>query len=153
MLKLSYSSTINSETSSFGGSNFNDPQLYRSIIGSLQYLTVTSPKISYSIYKMSQFVQAPLDVHLKMVKRILRYLKGTTNHDLLLKKANSMEITTYSDLDWDRNPDDRKFTSGYCVFLGSNMVLWASRKQTTVAKSSIEAEYRSMVGLVAELIW
>ncbi|XP_052116590.1 cationic peroxidase 1-like [Arachis duranensis] len=88
-----------------------------------------------------------------MVKRILRYLSGTINHGLHLNKANSMEITAYSDSDWAGDPDDRKSTSGYCVFLGSNLVSWASKKQTAVARSSTEVEYRSMADLVAELIW
>ncbi|XP_025679063.1 uncharacterized mitochondrial protein AtMg00810-like [Arachis hypogaea] len=139
--------------SALSGSNFGDSQLYRSIIGSLQYLTVTRPEISYSVHKMSQFVQAPLDSHWKMVKRILRYLSGTINHGLHLNKANSMKITAYSDSDWVGDPDDRKSTSGCCVFLGSNLVSWASKKQTAVAKSSTKAEYRNMTDLVAELIW
>ncbi|XP_016191654.1 uncharacterized protein LOC107632496 [Arachis ipaensis] len=139
--------------SAHGDSNFDNPQLYRSVIGSLQYLTVTRPEISYSVHKMSQFVQAPLNTHWRMVKRILRYLSGTIRHGLRLEKANSMEVTAYSDSDWAGDPDDRKSTSGYCVFLGSNLISWASRKQTAVARSSTEAEYRSMADLVAELIW
>ncbi|XP_016169161.1 uncharacterized protein LOC107611781 [Arachis ipaensis] len=139
--------------SAFGGAKFHDPAFYRSLIGSLQYLTITRPEISFSVHKLAQFVQTPLECHWKMVKRVLRYLSGTANYQLHLKKENSMSIIAYSDLDWGGDLDDRKSTNGYCVFLGSNLVSWASRKQTAVARSSIETKYRSMADLVAELIW
>ncbi|XP_072071613.1 uncharacterized mitochondrial protein AtMg00810-like [Arachis hypogaea] len=139
--------------STCGGAKFHDSTLHRSIIGSLQYLTVTRPEISYSVHKLAQFVQSPLESHWKMVKRVLRYLNGTSNHGLHLKKEGSMTMNAYSDLDWAGDPDDRKSTSSYCVFLGSNLVSWASRKQTAVARYSTEAEYRSMADVVAKLIW
>ncbi|XP_072094091.1 uncharacterized mitochondrial protein AtMg00810-like [Arachis hypogaea] len=129
-------STVN--LSAFGGSSFGDPQLYKSIIRSLQFLTVTRPEISYSVNKLSQFVQAPLDTHWRMVKRIFRYLSRTRNYSLQLNKNSSMQVTAYYNSDWARDPDDRKSTSGYCVFLGSNLVSWASRKQTAVAQSEVE---------------
>ncbi|XP_015964115.1 secreted RxLR effector protein 161-like [Arachis duranensis] len=129
-------STVN--FSAFGGSSFGDPQLYKSIIRSLQFLTVTRPEISYSVNKLSQFVQAPLDTHWRMVKRIFRYLSRTRNYSLQLNKNSSMQVTAYYNSDWARDPDDRKSTSGYCVFLGSNLVSWASRKQTAVAQSEVE---------------
>ncbi|XP_072052173.1 uncharacterized mitochondrial protein AtMg00810-like [Arachis hypogaea] len=106
--------------SAFGSAKFHDPALYRSLIGSLQYLTITRPEISFSVHKLAQFVQTPLECHWKMVKRMLRYLSGTANYGLNLKKENSMSITAYSDSAWAGDPDDRKSTSGYCVFLGSN---------------------------------
>ncbi|XP_016168266.1 uncharacterized protein LOC107610775 [Arachis ipaensis] len=139
--------------SACGSAKFHDSALYMSIIGSLQYLTVTRPEISYSVHKLAQFIQSPLKSHWKMIKRVLRYLNGTFNHGLHLKKEGSMTITAYSDSDWAEDPDDRKSTSGYCIFLGSNLVSWGSRKQTAVAKSSTETEYRSVADLVVELIW
>ncbi|XP_016200541.1 uncharacterized protein LOC107641570 [Arachis ipaensis] len=112
--------------SALGGSNFHDPSLYRSVIGSLQYLTITRPEISFSVNKLAQFVQSPMNSHWKMVKCVLRYLNGTAHHGLHLKKDpalnTAMKITAYSDSDWAGDPDDRKSTSGYCVFLGSNLV-------------------------------
>ncbi|XP_072087847.1 uncharacterized mitochondrial protein AtMg00810-like [Arachis hypogaea] len=114
--------------SAFGGANFHDPALYRSLIGRLQYLAITRPKISFSVHKLAQFVQTPLECHWRMVKRVLGYLSETASYGLSLKKENSMAITAYSDSDWAGDPDDRKFTSGHCVFLGSNLVSWASRK-------------------------
>ncbi|XP_016168252.1 uncharacterized protein LOC107610763 [Arachis ipaensis] len=83
-------------------------------------------------------------------------LNGMASYGLQLKKEHgsqsSMRITTYCDSDWAGDPDDKKSTSGYCVFLRSNLVSWASKKQTAVARSSTEAEYRSMADLIAELI-
>ncbi|XP_057718393.1 uncharacterized mitochondrial protein AtMg00810-like [Arachis stenosperma] len=103
--------------SALGGPQFVNLQLYRSVIGSLKYLAITRPKISYSVNKMAQFVQAPLDVHWQMVKKILRYLSSTRHYGLYLKQENSMQIAVYSDSDWARDPDDRKSTSGYCCHL------------------------------------
>ncbi|XP_025669991.1 uncharacterized mitochondrial protein AtMg00810-like [Arachis hypogaea] len=136
-----------------GGSSFCDLQLYRSIIGSLQYLTITRPEICYSVNKLSQFVQAPLESHWKLVKRVLRYFSGTSSYSLHLKWETSLGITAYSDSDWTGDPNDRKSTSSYCIFLGTNLISWTSKKQTVVARSSTEAEYRSMAEAVAELIW
>ncbi|XP_016204964.1 uncharacterized protein LOC107645449 [Arachis ipaensis] len=119
--------------SAFGGSVFKNPKLYRSVVGRLQYLTITRPELAYSVGKVSQFMQAPLDEHWKPVKGCL---------DI-----------AYSDSDWEGDPDDRKFTGGFCVFLGENLISWSSKKQGAVARSSTEAEYRAMADLVAELIW
>ncbi|XP_015962327.1 secreted RxLR effector protein 161-like [Arachis duranensis] len=136
-----------------GCSSFCDLQLYRSIIGSLQYLTIITSEICYSVNKLSQFIQAPLESHWKLVKRVLRYLSGTSSYGLHLKRETSLGITAYSDSDWARDPDDRKSTNGYCIFLGTNLISWTSKKQTVVARSSTEAEYRSMAEAVAELTW
>ncbi|XP_057734182.1 secreted RxLR effector protein 161-like [Arachis stenosperma] len=139
--------------SAFGGSAFNNPKLYQSVVGSLQYLTVTRPKLAYCASKISQFVQNPLDEHWRLVKHILRYIRGTSTFGLLLQPTDITTVVAYSDSDWGGNPDDRKSTGGFCVLLGKNLVLWCSKKQGAVARSSTEAEYRAMVDLVAELLW
>ncbi|XP_057730569.1 secreted RxLR effector protein 161-like [Arachis stenosperma] len=109
-----------------GGASFNDSGLYRSVIGSLQYLTITRPEICYCVNKLAQFVQSPLDSHWRKVKRVLRYLSGTASYGLHIKRDTdqntAMKIVAYSDSDWVGDPDDRKSISGYCVFLGSNLV-------------------------------
>ncbi|XP_025702922.1 uncharacterized mitochondrial protein AtMg00810-like [Arachis hypogaea] len=139
-----------------GGASFNDPGLYRSVIGSLQYLTITRRKICYCINKLAQFVQSPLDSHWRMVKRVLRYLSSTASYGLHIKsdtdQNTAIKIVAYNDSDWAGDPDVRKSTSGYCVFVGSNLVSWVLRKQTAVTRSSTEVEYRSMADTVAELI-
>ena len=90
-----------------------------------------------------------------MVKRIMRYLVGTFDYGLHLRKADSQGLcfVGFCDIDWASNLDDRRSTSGYCVYLGPNLVSWCSKKQHTVSRSSIEAEFRALANLVAELTW
>ncbi|XP_057730459.1 uncharacterized mitochondrial protein AtMg00810-like [Arachis stenosperma] len=139
--------------SAFGSSVFHNLKLYRSVVGSLQYLTVTHPELSYCVSRQSQFVHTPLDDHWKLVKRVLRYVSGTSGFGLHLHRTSIHSISAYSDSDWEGDPDDRKSTGGFCAFLERNLVSWSSKKQGAVARSSIEAEYRAMTDLVAELIW
>jgi Reverse transcriptase (RNA-dependent DNA polymerase)/GAG-pre-integrase domain/gag-polypeptide of LTR copia-type len=139
--------------SKFQGTPMPDPQLYRSIVGALQYATIIRPDISYAVNKASQFMHAPTSDHWDAVKRILRYLKGTIDHGLQLHSHSSLDLHVYSDADWAGCPDDRRSTSGYCIFLGANLISWSSKKQHTVSRSSTEAEYRSMAMACSELTW
>ena len=133
--------------------SLSDPSEYRRIVGALQYVTLTKPDIAFVVKKACQFMAKPSDVHWMAVKRILRYLKGTIHLGLHFQPAASMELQGYSDADWASCPDDRRSTSGYCVFLGSNLISWSSSKQRLVSKSSAESEYRGLVSLTAELVW
>jgi hypothetical protein len=143
----------NSSLSKFSGSSFGDITLYRSTVGALQYLSLTRPDIAFAVSKVSQFMHDPRDIHWSAVKRILRYLKFTIDHGLLIRKCSSTQLFAYSDADWAGCPDDRKSTSGYCVFLGSNILSWSSKKQPTVSRSSTEAEYKAVANAAAELLW
>jgi hypothetical protein len=87
------------------------------------------------------------------MKRVLRYLKGTLHYGLSLLRSTNTNITAYSDADWAGCPDTRRSTSGYCVFVGDNLVAWSSKRQTTVSRSSAEAEYRGVANAVAETCW
>lgn len=142
--------------SKIGSDSVQDSHQYRSIVGALQYLTLTRPEIAYSVNKVCQFLANPLTTHWQAVKRILRYLGSTSTHGLLFQPANSnstLSLRAYTDSDWGSDPDDRRSTSGSCVYLGPNLVSWSSKKQTLVARSSAEAEYRGLANATAEILW
>nr|XP_028946359.1 uncharacterized protein LOC114820142 [Malus domestica] len=134
------------------GPLLSDPTEYRSIVGGLQYLTWTRPDISFAVNQICQFMHTPRAQHLQAVKRVLRYLKGTVTEGIWFKKGSTC-LTAFSDADWAGCTFDRRSTSGYCIFLGSNLISWSAKKQSTVARSSTEAEYRSLAHTAAEITW
>jgi len=97
-------------------------------------------------------MHAPTTTHLTAAKRVLRYLKGTLNSGLYVCKG-PITLTAFCDADWAGNPDDRRSTTGYGVFLGPNLISWSAKKQHIVSRSSTEAEYRSLSLTTAELFW
>ncbi|XP_019188887.1 PREDICTED: uncharacterized protein LOC109183157 [Ipomoea nil] len=129
---------------------FDNPTQYRRIVGALQYLTISRPNLSYAVNRLCQFMHTQTVDHWGMVKRVLRYIKGTLDYGLRLSSSPTTAIHAYSDSDWAGCPIDRKSTSGYAVFLGNNLVSWLSRKQRTVARSSTEAEYKALADVAAE---
>jgi histone deacetylase 1/2 len=131
----------------------DDSTRFRSIVGALQYLTLTRPDISFAVNKVCQFLHSPTTTHWSAVKRILRYVSGTINVGLKIKKCKSMLISAFSDADWAGDVDDRRSTGGFAVFLGDNLVSWTARKQATVSRSSTEAEYKALANATAELMW
>ena len=90
--------------------------------------------------------------HLQATKRVLRFLKGSLSHGLWFTKG-PIHLSAYSDVDWAGCTFDRRSTSGYCVFLGSNLISWSAKKQSIVVRSSTEAEYRSLAHTAAEITW
>ncbi|XP_061336883.1 uncharacterized mitochondrial protein AtMg00810-like [Gastrolobium bilobum] len=142
-----------SKLSSRDRSPYSAPTQYRSIVGALQYATITRPEITFSVNKVCQFMQNPLDTHWKAVKRILRYLSGTVSHGSIINPSSNFNLAAYCDSDWGLDLDDRRSTSGFCIFFGSNLVTWSSKKQHVVSRSSTEAEYRCLAATVAELTW
>lgn len=102
---------------------------------------------------MSQFLQKPTDIHWQAVKCVLRYLSGTKTSGLFVQPSADFSITAFSDADWASNIDDRKFVAAYCVYYGNTLVSWSSKKQTAVARSSTESEYRALAHVAAEIIW
>lgn len=135
------------------GTPVADATLYRSLAGALQYLTFTRPDIAYAVQQVCLFMHDPRAVHFNALKRILRYLKGTADLGLSIAHSTYFSITAYSDADWGSCPDTRRSTSGYCVFLGSLLVSWSSKRQNTTSRSSAEAEYRAVANAVAETFW
>ncbi|MFV0960695.1 Ty1/Copia family ribonuclease HI, partial [Klebsiella pneumoniae] len=121
------------------------------------YLTFTRPNIAYAVNQASQFMHAPTDCHMESVKRILRYLKGTVGDGLRYTCDKDYDsghhLTTYSDADWAGDPDERRSVSGYCVFIGQNVVTWSSKKQKVVARFSTEVEYRAMAAGTTDVTW
>jgi hypothetical protein len=118
-----------------------DPTLYRQLIGSLMYLVNTRPNICFVVNTLSQFMVEPRRAHWTTTKHILRYLRGTIEYGLRYAQGDGVKLMGYTDADWAGNAVDRKSTSGCCFNLGSGVVSWFSRKQKSVALSSVEAEY------------
>ena len=102
----------------------SNPSLYRQLIDSLVYLTVTHPDISYGVYQVSQYLSAPRSTHYAAVLRILRYLKGTLFHGLFYSAQSPLVLRAFSDADWAGDPTDRRSTTGYYFLLGSSLLSW-----------------------------
>ncbi|GKC02973.1 ribonuclease H-like domain-containing protein [Tanacetum coccineum] len=95
----------------------------------------------------------PREPHLNAMKRVIRYLRGTTDLELQLLRSTTSQLIAYSDADWAGCPTTNRSTSGYCVFLGDNLLTWSSKRQDTLSRSSAEAEYRGVANAVAETSW
>uniref|UniRef100_A0A803Q3J8 Uncharacterized protein n=1 Tax=Cannabis sativa TaxID=3483 RepID=A0A803Q3J8_CANSA len=135
------------------GTPLADPSQYRNVIGALQYLLMTRPDIAFAVNKLSQYLKAPTTDHWGACKRILRYLFGTTNLGLTFTAFTHFNLQGYSDADWAGCSDDRKSTTGYCMYLRNNLVSWCSKKQSVIARSSTESEYRALALAASEMVW
>ncbi|XP_022889459.1 uncharacterized protein LOC111404966 [Olea europaea var. sylvestris] len=144
---------VNAKYSSFDGLPLSDPTLYRTIVGSLVYLTITRPDIAYAVHIVSQFVVSLTTGHWAAVLRILQYLGGTVFQSLLLLSTSSLELRAYSDADHGSDPTNRKSVTGFYIFLGDFLISWKSKKQSIVSQSSTEAEYRAMASTTKEIVW
>ena len=130
-----------------------DQKTYRGMIGSLLYLTATRPDIMFSVGLCARFQSNPKIFNLKAVKRILRYLKCTTNLGLWYLKTENFELIAYADADFAGCRLDRKSTSGTCQFLGHSLISWSSKKQNSVVLSTTEAEYIAASACCAQVVW
>ena len=144
---------LNAHLTPTGGKPLSNPSLYRRLVGSLVYLIVTCPDISYAIHQVSQYLSTPRSTHYSTVLCILRYLKGTLFHGLFYSALSPLILGAFSDADWAGNPTDHRSTTGYCFLLGSSLISWQSKKQTHVACSSTEAEYHALTDTTSELLW
>ncbi|GJY98781.1 ribonuclease H-like domain-containing protein [Tanacetum coccineum] len=130
-----------------------DPTLYRSLAGGLQYLTFTRPDLSYAVQQVCLYMHDPREPHFTALKRIMRYVQGTLELGLQLYASATTSLVGYTDADWAGCPSTRRSTSGYCVFLGDNLLSWSAKRQHTISRSSAEAEYRGVANVVAETAW
>ena len=143
---------LNAHLTPTGGKLLSNPSLYRRLVGSLVYLTVTRPDISYVVHQVSQYLSAPRSTHYTVVQRILRYLKGTLFHGLFYSTQSPLVLRAISDANWAGDLTNRRSTTGYCFLLGSSLISWRSKKQTHMACSSTEAEYRALTDTTSELL-
>nr|GFA31851.1 zinc finger, CCHC-type [Tanacetum cinerariifolium] len=133
--------------------NSVDATYYRSLIGSLRYLLHTRPDLSYSVGLLSRFLQDPKDHHLKAVKQVIRYIKGTKEHDIIYKKEGGCKITGYSDSSYGINTDQGKGTTGIIFYFGESPITWCTQKQPTMALSSCESEFMAATGAACQALW
>jgi hypothetical protein len=130
-----------------------DETTYKSIVGSLMFLTHTRPDISYSVFLISRYMTEPSEIHMKATKRILRYVKGTLNFGIHYYTSKRFNLVGFSDFDWGGSLDDQKSTSGNCLSFGSGLITWSSKKQSIVSLSSTEAEYVAVTSTGTQALW
>jgi len=136
----------------------SDINQYRSIVGSLIYASMTTrPDITHAVNITARYMHNPTTTHMRAALKILRYLSGTTDFGIryIMNNDNTNEliITGYCDADWGGDKNDRKSTTGYCVFINNNLISWNTKKQPTVALSTAEAELMAIVEVVKEVKW
>ena len=127
--------------------------MYRSAVGGLLYLCHTRPDIAQAVGVVCKYSSDPSDAHWTAVKRIFRYLKGTTSYGISFTKGKDLKLLGYADADYAGDLDSRKSTSGYVFFLNGAPVSCSSKAQATVAQSTAEAEYVAANDAVREAVW
>jgi len=135
------------------GNLVEDTTMYRRIVGSLIYMTITNPDLSYVVRVVSQFMQTPRKPHLDVVRCILRYIKHTLQCEIFYEAKSQLQVHGYTDANWASNVFDRRSTSGFMFSFVSGVVSWSNKKQTTVALSSMEVEYRGATIATCEVVW
>ncbi|KAE8706195.1 hypothetical protein F3Y22_tig00110403pilonHSYRG00175 [Hibiscus syriacus] len=130
-----------------------DPTFFKSLVGSLRYLTCTRPDILHAVGLVSRYMESPTTTHFKAAKRILRYLKGTIDFGLFYSVSNDYKLVGYSDSDWGGDIDNRRSTTRFVFFMGDTVFIWMSKKQPIVTLSTCEAEYVDATSCVCHAIW
>ena len=130
-----------------------DSSLYRSMIGSLLYLTSSRLDISYSVGVCARYQANPKESHMISLKRIIKYIKTTADFGVWYSKDTNDVLAGYSDVDWAGNADDRKSTSRGCFYVGNNLVSWMSKKQNSISLSIVEVDYIAAGSCCTQLLW
>jgi hypothetical protein len=130
-----------------------DQREYRSIIGSLLYLTATRTDIQFAVGLCVRFQASPHSSYWMAVQRIFRYLKCTPEFGIWYSASSSLDLVGFSDADFAGCGIDRKSTSGTCHFLGSSLICWSSQKQSSIAQSTTEAEYVADASCCSQILW
>jgi hypothetical protein len=130
-----------------------DQRTYRSMIGSLLYITSSRIDIMQAVGMVGCYQYDPKQSHLVAVKRIFKYLKGTMTYGLWYPKNQNFQLTSYSDADWANYVDERKNTSGGAFFLGDSLVAWLSKKKGSISLSTTEAEYIAAATCCTQILW
>lgn len=136
-----------------GGGATLDTTLYKEMIGSLMYLTVTRPDLTFVVDLASRYMENPTEAHFQVIKRVLRYVKNTTDLGIMYKRGGGKGFQAFTDSDYAGDLDDRKSTSGYVFLLAGGAVSWSSKKQSIVALSTTEAEYIAAVLCATQGVW
>ncbi|KAK9672905.1 hypothetical protein RND81_12G133600 [Saponaria officinalis] len=144
---------LNEKLSKDDGSKEVNLKQYRSLVGSLLYLTATRLDLIFATSLLSRFMSKLSEVHMGTAKRVLRYLKGTLDFGVFYQPCSDPRLIAYSDSDWAGSVDDMKSTSGYAFTFGSGVFSWNSKKQDIVAQSTAEAEYVAASAAVNQVIW
>ncbi|KAH9726734.1 protein kinase domain-containing protein [Citrus sinensis] len=135
------------------GAFLSRPESYRRLVGRLIYLSVTRPKLSYSVHVLAQFMQQPREEHWAAALCVVRYLKGNPGQGIMLRSDCDLQLSAWCDSDWASCPLTRRSLTGWFILLGNSPISWKTKKQHTVSRSSAEAEYRSMAATTCELKW
>jgi len=130
-----------------------DQRLYRYKIGSILYVTASRLDVMQVVGQVARFQAAPKESHIISIKRILRYLKGTTEYGLWYPKGNNLIIQAFRDADWAGSIDDRKSTSGGEFYLGGCLISWLSKKKISISLSTTEAEYILVAACCTQILW
>ena len=143
----------NAHFSATDGTFLSDGTLYRQLVGSLIYLTVTHrPNIAHVVHIVSQFMIAPRTTHSATILSILHYVRGAMFHGIHFSRYSSLDLRAYFDANWADDPTDRCSNTSYCFFLGDSLISWHSKKQTIVSHSRTEAKYRVFANTTSELL-